>query len=162
MKSLSLFVGVLLCLPAPAFPATQTMVATRGGSAADATDAFIPSVVGDAGTLVDVTAGAGGALVTTFASIANMLPEAYTNEARPGLFRFFPGTDTRKALQPNATVERAGNPVPPANGSGAVANDQSLRSGSRPTGRNFLRNRNTCPFLLERSETCAEFWHLRW
>lgn len=42
----------------------------------------------------------------------------YTPQARQGIFRFFPGADSRNALQPSATVDRAGNPVRPANATG--------------------------------------------
>ena len=63
----------------------------------------------------------------------------YTEQARQGIYRFFPGVDTRNALQPNPTVDRNGNPLRPAAATGDLqsinlfALDPS-RTGIDPSG----------------------------
>jgi len=50
----------------------------------------------------------------------NFLGTVYTQEARNGVFRYFPGTDNRNAQQTSATVDLAGNPVRPSTATGAL------------------------------------------
>jgi hypothetical protein len=62
-----------------------------------------------------------------------------TNEARQGIFRFFPGADNRNALQTNPTVDRNGNPVRPATATGDLRSINlftldPLRTGFDPSG----------------------------
>ena len=66
-----------------------------------------------------------------------------TNEARQGIFRFFPGADNGSAVSNNPTVDRSGNPVRPASATGAlqqfsVFNRDPFRPGYDPTG--FIQN----------------------
>jgi hypothetical protein len=44
----------------------------------------------------------------------NFVGTVFTQEARNGIFRFFPGVDSRNAQQTNPTVDLAGNPVRPS------------------------------------------------
>src|SRR6185503_505186 len=58
---------------------------------------------------------------------------------RQGRFRFYPGADNRNALQPNATVDRNGNPVRPSAATGDVQTIDlfgfdSNRPGYDPSG----------------------------
>jgi hypothetical protein len=62
-----------------------------------------------------------------------------TEQARQGIFRFFPGADNQNATQNSPTVDRSGNPVRPANATGdlqqfSVFNRDPLRPGYDPTG----------------------------
>ena len=41
----------------------------------------------------------------------NFVGTVLTDQARQGIFRYFPGVDARNALQLNATVDRNGNPI---------------------------------------------------
>ena len=50
----------------------------------------------------------------------NFVGTVLTQEARNGLFRFFPGADSRNAQQTNPTVDLAGNPVRPAAATGRM------------------------------------------
>jgi hypothetical protein len=72
-----------------------------------------------------------------------------TNEARQGIYRFFPGVESQNAIQNNPTVDRNGNPVRPPNSTGdlrsfSVFTDSSggtrdpLRPGYDPSG--FIQN----------------------
>ena len=66
-----------------------------------------------------------------------------TPPARQGIFRFFPGADNQNSTQNSPTVDRNGNPVPPANATGelqqfTVFNRDPFRPGYDPTG--FMQN----------------------
>ena len=62
-----------------------------------------------------------------------------TDLARQGIFRFFPGADNQNVTQNAPTVDRSGNPVRPANATGAlqqfsIYNRDPFRPGPDPTG----------------------------
>ncbi len=62
-----------------------------------------------------------------------------SNEARQGIYRFFPGADNNNVLQSAPTVDRLGNPVRPAAATGPmqsinVFSYDSNRRGFDPTG----------------------------
>jgi hypothetical protein len=62
-----------------------------------------------------------------------------TEQARQGIFRFFPGVDNQNAQQNSPTVDLNGNPVRPANATGnlqsfSVFGRDAFRPGYDPTG----------------------------
>lgn len=62
-----------------------------------------------------------------------------TNQARQGIFRFFPGVDNQNATQLIPTVDRNGNPVRPAAATGdiqqfTVFGRDAFRAAADPTG----------------------------
>ncbi|HLH32255.1 MAG TPA: carboxypeptidase-like regulatory domain-containing protein [Terriglobia bacterium] len=73
-----------------------------------------------------------------FVDKENFVGTVLTDQARQGIFRYFPGVDARSALQLNATVDRNGNPI--LNGAPATPNSINLfsydpnRAGYDPTG----------------------------
>jgi hypothetical protein len=73
----------------------------------------------------------------------NFVGTVLTNEARNGIFRFFPGVDNANAQQNNPTVDRLGNPIRPANATGNLQSINlfsydPLRPGYDPSG--FVQN----------------------
>jgi hypothetical protein len=73
----------------------------------------------------------------------NFVGTVLTNEARNGMFRFFPGVDNANALQNTPTVDRNGNPVRPATATGNLQSINlfsydPLRPGYDPSG--FVQN----------------------
>ena len=70
----------------------------------------------------------------------NFLGTVYTQEARNGIFRYFPGADNRNAQQTNPTVDKAGNPVRPSAASGPLTSinlfnvNDPRRSAYDPSG----------------------------
>src|SRR5688572_18076392 len=69
----------------------------------------------------------------------NFVGTVLTNEARQGIFRFFPGVDNQNVLQNVPTVDRSGNPVRPAAATGALQSINVFgydpnRSSPDPTG----------------------------
>jgi hypothetical protein len=74
-----------------------------------------------------------------YASRQDFVGTVLTNEARQGMFRFFPGADNRNALQTNPTVDRNGNPIRPAAATGDLRSVNvftldTLRPGFDPSG----------------------------
>src|SRR6185503_5074271 len=70
----------------------------------------------------------------------NFVGTVYTADARNGIFRFFPGADSRNAQQTSPTVDLLGNPIRPASATGPLqslnvfsANDPK-RPVSDPSG----------------------------
>ena len=69
----------------------------------------------------------------------NFVGTVLTNEARQGIFRFFPGVDNQNVFQSVPTVDRSGNPVRPAAATGTLQSINlfsydSNRAGFDPTG----------------------------
>jgi hypothetical protein len=70
----------------------------------------------------------------------NFVGTVYTQDARNGVFRFFPGADSRNAQQTNPTVDLAGNPVRPAAATGPLQSlnvfsvNDPYRPGFDPSG----------------------------
>ncbi len=69
----------------------------------------------------------------------NVLGTVFTNEARQGVFRYFPGADNENVLQNNPVVDRTGNPVRPARATGDLQSinlftRDPLRPGNDLTG----------------------------
>jgi hypothetical protein len=48
----------------------------------------------------------------------NFVGTVLTEQARQGIYRYFPGADSQNATQNNPTVDRSGNPVRPATATG--------------------------------------------
>jgi hypothetical protein len=73
-----------------------------------------------------------------YAARQDFVGTVLTNEARQGIFRFFPGADNRNALQTNPTVDRNGNPTRPAAATGELRSINvfaldALRTGFDPS-----------------------------
>jgi hypothetical protein len=54
-----------------------------------------------------------------------------TQEARQGIFRYFPGADNRNAIQTNPTVDRNGNPMRPSTATGDLRSINLFTTDSR-------------------------------
>ena len=71
----------------------------------------------------------------------NVDSPVYTEEARQGIFRYFPGAQNANALAANPTVDVLGNPVRPAAATGPLATvDVFTRDPNRPTFDPFMKS----------------------
>ena len=83
----------------------------------------------------------------------NYVGTVLTDQARQGIFRYFPGADNRNAQQINPTVDLQGNPIRPPNATGDLQSinvfsyDQTNRPGFDPSGwiQNVLLARMSSP-----------------
>ncbi|MBI2149998.1 MAG: TonB-dependent receptor [Acidobacteria bacterium] len=69
----------------------------------------------------------------------NVIGTVFTNEARQGIFRYFPGADNENVLQNNPVVDRLGNAIRPSRATGDLQSinlfaRDPFRPGYDPTG----------------------------